>query len=99
MSATPYSDSHAEKVSVVADTYDPSALVVPHRKAMNLEIERDSACSKLREIADWFSEVQHFERAAEIYGFLRNINTANKEAVGHGPAAGTGTHQPLVGDV
>lgn len=49
MSATPYSDSHAERVRIVAQTYDPDALVVPHRKAVNLEIERDNAVAALRD--------------------------------------------------
>lgn len=36
---TPYCDQHAEPVRVVADTYDLEALVVPYRKAVNLERE------------------------------------------------------------
>lgn len=52
MSKTPYSDSHAEKVRIVAETYDPDALVVPHRKAMALELERDEARAALWEAYD-----------------------------------------------
>jgi len=55
MSKTPYSDRHAEKVRIVADTYDPEALVVPHRKAMALEIERDEARAALREAIGWYT--------------------------------------------
>jgi hypothetical protein len=49
--------------------------------------ERDSACAKLREIADWFLEMQHFERADEIYRFLRDMNTANAKVSGAGTAS------------
>lgn len=41
---TPYCDRHAEPVKIVADTYDPEALVVPKRKAVNLEIEAHDLC-------------------------------------------------------
>lgn len=59
-SRTPYSDHHAERVAIVADTYDPESLVVPYRKAMNLEIERDQARAYLRET---IIEVQRLARA------------------------------------